>query len=231
MHHIVVLSAAGTTKWWMEWQARKGYAHTHTLCPPFSHPQSIHTWSACAHQARRLWRSCGRRNVWAVLFCRAVAIKQKHLQHERIPAIYKRKWKIRQTMSEFCSAGWSVKPSGGCCCCCGGRLFLSSTAHSPSSQPSVPSPSCPSVSPHKLYFLAPIRRRISVTSQKTMSTHPDCRLPLCNSEGPSRASLWTWQLQGTFQLWKVYLDISANVLKWNILLSKLSWYKPVVGRQ
>ena len=89
----------------------------------------------------------------------------------------------------------------------------------------------PSVSPHKLYFLAPIRHRISVTSWKNMSTQPDCRRPLCNTQGPSGASLWTWQLQGTFQPWKVYLVISANVPKWNILLSKLSWYKPVVGRQ
>ena len=36
MHHIVVLCAAGTTKWWMERLAEKGYAHTHTLPPLLS---------------------------------------------------------------------------------------------------------------------------------------------------------------------------------------------------
>lgn len=118
MHHIVVLSAAGTTKWWMEWLARKEYAHTHTLPPLLSlspltpnqstHEVRMHTrlqW--CGGHAGRetceLWRS-------AESLSRAVAIKQMHLQHERIPTIYKRKWKIRETMSEFCSPEWSVKP-------------------------------------------------------------------------------------------------------------------------
>lgn len=81
MHHIVALYAAGTTKWWMEWLVRKGYAHTHSaspLLPLPSHPQSLHTWSACAHQARTLWRPCGQRNVWAVAFCRATLRGRGH---------------------------------------------------------------------------------------------------------------------------------------------------------
>lgn len=92
--------------------------HTHTLPPllsPFSltpnqstHEVRVHTGlERCGGHAGRemceLWRS-------AEPLSRAVAIKQKRWQHERIPAIYKRKWKIRETMSEFCSPGWSVKP-------------------------------------------------------------------------------------------------------------------------
>lgn len=75
-------------------------------------------------------------------------------------------------------------------------------------------------------------RRVSVTSETSVKhVHPDCRHPQRATKGPSRASLWTWQLQGTFLPCKVYLVISPNVLGWNILLSKLSWYKPVVGMQ
>lgn len=75
---------------------------THTLPPlcslfPLTPNQSTHEVRAhtrlghCGGHAGRemceLWRS-------AEPLSGAVAIKQKHSQHERIPAIYKRKWKI-----------------------------------------------------------------------------------------------------------------------------------------
>lgn len=144
--------------------------HTHSL-PPFS-PSSIsppiNPHTKCVHtlglntvvtvraEMCELWRS-------AEPLSRAVAIKQKHSQHERIPAIYKRKWKIWETMSEFCFLGWSDKPG---------------VAAAPSNHPFTLKPNrCPSHHHHvhpshppKLYFLTPVRRRISVTSQKNMST-------------------------------------------------------------
>lgn len=83
---------------------------------------------------------------------------------------------------------------------------------------------CTSCSPLHCHVLV-----ISETSVKRV--HLEYRHLPWAALGPSRASLWTWQLQGTFLLWKVYLVISPNVLRWNILLSKLSWYKPVVGMQ
>lgn len=97
--------------------------------------------------------------------------------------------------------------------------------------PSIPPPLCTSFHA-KCTSCSPLHRHVSVTSETSVKhVHPECRHPPLTAKGPSRASLWTWQLQGTFLPWKVYLVISPNVLRWNILLSKLSWYKPVVGMQ
>lgn len=106
--------------------------------------------------------------------------------------------------------------------------------HCPMTQvkpPSISAPLCPSFHA-KCTSCSPLDRHVSVTSETSVKhVHPDCRHPPRTTKRPSRASLWTWQLQGTFLPWKVYLVISPNVLRWNLLLSKLSWYKPVVGMQ
>lgn len=125
----------------------------------------------------------------------------------------------RAPLGEVTELGWLLRDDGF-------------PLHNPRSAAQVKPPPLYHSFHAKCTSCSPLDRHVSVTSETSVKhVHHDCRHPLRTTKGPSRASLWTWQLQGTFLSWKVYLVISPNVLRWNILLSKLSWYKPVVGMQ
>lgn len=97
--------------------------HTHSASPSLplpSHPQSIHTWSAYAHQATMMWRSCGQRNVWAVAFCRVTLQGRGHKTNAL--ATWKNSHNLQEEVEDqrdnvwILLAGVKCQTSGGCCC-------------------------------------------------------------------------------------------------------------------
>lgn len=206
----------------MEQLVRKEYAHTLTSSLslfPFTPSINLHTHThTYAH-----WPS-GWRNLRAVGLCRATLQGRGHKTKALVT--WKNSWNLQEEVEHLRDDGWILsvlfwakcQSWGGCCW----LMFP---------LPSIPPPLCTSFNA-KFTSCSLLHHHVSVTSETSVKhVHSECRHPPCAAQGPSGALLWTWQLQETFLPWKVYLVISPNVLRWNILLSKLSWYKPVVGMQ
>lgn len=149
---------------------------------------SLYALGQFTHTHTYIHRPSGWRNLWAVGLCRATLQGRGHKTKALVT--WKNSCNLQEEVEHLRDDGWILsvlfwakcQSWGGCCW----LMF--------------PLPSIP----------PPLFTSFDAKCTSCSPLQAQCRHPPCAAQGPSGALLWTWQLQGTFLPWKVYLVISPK---------------------